>query len=178
MWSRTLIRFDKTSAAVLLEHALYTSRNQYIKSVLAGGDANSYLAADLDPQWQNRLHYFEQEFASIAARAKEKNIRIVVVLVPSRGQAALVSRGHWDPQFDPYKLDNDMRQIVVRNGGIYLDILPSYRSIPYAENGFYPVDGHPDADGHSVIAKLLVQQLTGGAIPALNAEKTTMDKGN
>ncbi len=178
LWSRTLIRFNHSPSAVLLQHVLYQSRNQYIKSLMAGGDANGYLSASLDPQWQNRLQYFDHEFASVASTAKKANVPVALVLVPSRGQATLLSRGHWDREFDPYVLDRSLHEIVTRNGGIYLDILPYYASVPYAENGYYPVDGHPNATGHSVIAEALTQQLTGGAVPALDTSKTASEKGN
>jgi hypothetical protein len=79
----------------------------------------------------------------------------------------MISMVEWPAGYDPYKLDNELRTIITRHGGTYIDILPDYRNIPNAEQGFLPVDGHPNAGGHATITRLLARRLTDGSIPAL-----------
>jgi hypothetical protein len=81
----------------------------------------------------------------------------------------MISMGKWPTGYDPYKLDEKLRFIIVSHGGIYLDILPQFRKVPSPEQYFFPVDGHPTSGGHAIIATLLAKELTGGAVPALNA---------
>jgi hypothetical protein len=45
--------------------------------------------------------------------------------------------------------------------------LPDYRNIPNPEQGYFPVDGHLNADGHRIVSGLLAKALTSGAVPAL-----------
>jgi hypothetical protein len=89
------------------------------------------------------------------------------VLLPNRAQAAMISMGEWPAGYDPYKLDAELRSIVTSHGGIYIDILPDFRAIPNPEQHYLPVDSHPDAGGHAIIAAMLAKELTGGAVPAL-----------
>jgi hypothetical protein len=84
-----------------------------------------------------------------------------------RPQAAILSTGSWPAGYDPYKLGNELRTITTSHGGIYIDILPGFREIPNSEQLYFPVDGHPTADGHAVISSLLAKELTNGSIPAL-----------
>jgi hypothetical protein len=79
----------------------------------------------------------------------------------------MISTREWPAGFDPYKMDNELRTIVVNHGGTYIDILPDYRNIPNPAQGYLPVDGHPNAEGHAMISRMLAEELTNGAIPAL-----------
>ena len=54
---------------------------------------------------------------------------LVAALLPQRAQAAMISRSRWPAGFDPYKLDNELRSMVVSHGGTYVDILPDFRNI-------------------------------------------------
>jgi hypothetical protein len=156
--------------AILLRHSLYNdeSQEQYVNSYLMNGDESAgFLKADWSPRWQVRL----EQFDSCAANMEEKaaGIPFVAVLLPNRAQAAMISMGKWPTGYDPYKLDEKLRFIIVSHGGIYLDILPQFRKVPSPEQYFFPVDGHPTSGGHAIIATLLAKELTGGAVPALKA---------
>jgi hypothetical protein len=139
--------------ANMLRHFLYESQSQYVKSYLLQGDDAGFLR--------------DSYSAEIAGKAQAAGVPLVAVLVPNRAQAAMISMGEWPAGFDPYKLNDRLRSIVVSHGGTYIDILPDFRGIPNPEQYWFPLDGHPDASGHAVIAALLAKELTGGAIPTL-----------
>ena len=79
----------------------------------------------------------------------------------------MISRGEWGAEFDPFKLDNELRSIIKSHGGMYIDILPYFRKIPNPEQDHYPVEGHLNASGHALIARLLAKEIT-SAVPALS----------
>jgi lysophospholipase L1-like esterase len=54
------------------------------------------------------------------------------------------------------------------HGALYVDILADFRALPGPEHGYYPLDGHPNAQGQAVLARLIAQRL-GGAIPEVPA---------
>jgi hypothetical protein len=88
--------------------------------------------------------------------------------------------GEWPAGYNPYKLDDELRPLITRHGGTYIDILPGFRDIPNPEQYYYPVDGHPNADGNRIISGLLANVLTGGAVPALQVAeqpKTAQEQG-
>jgi hypothetical protein len=79
----------------------------------------------------------------------------------------MISMGEWPVGYNPYKLNDQVRSIVTSHGGIYCDILPGFRALPNPEQYYFPVDGHPNAEGHTIISALLARELTNGAVPAL-----------
>jgi hypothetical protein len=162
--------FGRTRTATLLLHFLYRSQSLYVKSSLMGDDRDAMRpGAESSREQQHHLDEFNNYAADIQARANVAGVPLVAVFLPDGQLAALISKGGWPAGYDPYKLDNELRSIIVNHGGIYLDILPDYRNIPNPEHGYFPVDGHPNADGHATIAEMLAKALTNGAVPALKA---------
>jgi hypothetical protein len=162
---------DTTSSGLLLEHFLYESQSQYVKAYLKNVDDDSgFLKSEFSPKWQSCLRNFTKVDADIEAQAGVAGVPLVVVLIPNRAQAAMISMGEWQVGHDPFKLSTEVRSIVVSHGGTYIDILPDYRGIPNPEQGYFPKDGHPNPEGHATISRLIARELTGGAVPALKVE--------
>jgi hypothetical protein len=152
----------------MLCHYLYQSQSQYVKSYLvAGNESSGFLMAKPSAAWQSRLRQFDIYIADLEERARAAGVPLVVVMVPNRAQAAMISMGEWPAGYDPYKLDDELRSIITSHGGTYIDILPDFRDIPNPEQGYFPVDGHPNAGGHAIVSRLLAKELTSGVIPAL-----------
>ena len=162
--------FDGTRTALLLRHFLFESQSQFVKSYLMGGDDETgFLKVKSSAEWSERLRQFCSAAAENEARAKVAGVPLVAVLVPNRVQAAMISMGEWPAEYDPYKLDNQVRSIITSHGGTYLDILQDFSHIPNPERYYFPVDGHPDANGQAVLSNLLAKELTSGAVSALRA---------
>jgi hypothetical protein len=161
LWTRT-----RTNAMV--RHYLYQSRTLYMHSYFSGPDeTNGFLKTTPSPLWQSRLQGFESYFADVEQQARAAGVPVMVTLVPNRAQAAMISMGQWPSGFDPYKLDNELRLIVDRNGGTYVEISSAFRDVPNAESHYFPLDGHPDSDAHRIISTLLAKQIAGGTVPPL-----------
>jgi hypothetical protein len=161
-----------------LRHIVYQhqSQNEYIQSYLtlpqgaegfwdAGPDA---LRAQPSPEWLAHLKEFERSAAQVEHMASAAGVPLVAVLAPNRAQAAMISMGEWPAGFDPYAINRELRSIITSHGGTYIDILPDFGAIPNAERHYYPLDGHPDAGGHAIIAGFLARELSGGAVPELS----------
>jgi len=160
--------FNHTRTATLVRHLLYQSQSMYVKSYLMGPDSEvGYLRAQLSTDWKTRLDQFDIAAGELERQSKQARIPLVAVYLPRGPQAAMISRNEWPDGYDPFELDNELRLIVERHGGTYIDILPEFRHIPNPERGFYRVEGHPNAQGHAVISNLLAKELTGGAVAAL-----------
>jgi hypothetical protein len=153
---------------IMLKHYLYQSQSIYIKQYLMGvGDRLDFLSIQPNVTWSDNLRKFDGYENEIEGRTKMAGIPLVATFIPNRAQAAMISMGTWPQGYDPYILNAELRTIVESHGGIYIDILPGFRKIPNPEQYYYPVDGHPDARGHAIIADLLAKELTSGAVPAL-----------
>ena len=172
-WNSKIYNFRFKPVSILLEHLLYANQTLYLKSSLMMPDKDiGYLLSNPTQFWQDNVKEFDRQAAVVEGQAKAAGIPFVAVLVPQRSQAAMISDGQWPDGYDPFKLDNQLRTIVTSHGGIYFDVLPEIRKMPGVEKGFFPVDGHPDANGHAMLASLLVKGLTSGAVPALDPRKS------
>jgi len=172
-WSHTVAKFRESPSGILLQNLLYLSHSQSARSALLGSDdENGYMRSTLSPAWQTKLREFDGDDKEIGQRARTAGVPLVAVLLPLRGQLALLGTYTWPNGWNPYELDRELRQIVTRNGGIYIDVLQDFRPIPDPERYYFPVDGHPTEEGHKLIAAFLAKELTNGSIPDLKARAT------
>jgi hypothetical protein len=155
----------------LLQHFLYKSQSLYLSAYLKNDNEAEaeFLRVESSKTLQSDLQQAEMDAESIEGQAKASGIPLVAVLLPNRAQAAMIAQGEWPAGYDPYKLNNELRAIIVRHGGIYIDVLPDFRTMPDFDKHYLPVDGHPDAKGHAIIAHLLARELTSGTVPVLKA---------
>ncbi|KAA6455585.1 hypothetical protein DYQ86_27420 [Acidobacteria bacterium AB60] len=152
--------FNRTRTAIALRHLLYQSQSLHVRAALApAAPTAKYLTAQFDPDSQQHLREFDRDLAEVSAKAKAAGVPLVVTYTPSSVQAAMIATGDWPPQFDPYKLDRELQDIVQRHHATFLDILPGYRSIPDPDKGYFPVDGHANSVGHATMANLLSDNL-------------------
>jgi hypothetical protein len=158
-------------AGKLLTMLLYKSPNSYVKRYLIGGASSGFLQANLSADWQAKLRETDAYAAEIEGQAKDAGVPVVAGMLPLRTQATmiLISEGEWPAGFDPYKLDKELRTIVEKHGGTYIEILPDYRHFPNPEQEYFLMDGHPNIRGHATMSRFLAEALTGGAVPALKA---------
>jgi hypothetical protein len=164
--------FSHTRTALMLRHFLYESRSQYLKCFLKAGDEEAgFLNTDPSSEWKGHLEEFERDFANVEPRIEAEGVPLVVILVPNRAEAGMISMGNWPAGYSPYKLGDELRNIVTSHGGVYIDILPEFRHMPDTDQYYLPVDGHLNANGHMVISNLLAKDLTRGAVPALRVDE-------
>jgi hypothetical protein len=145
------------------------SQSEYMRLRLLDQRGTGYLRTDSDAFWRARLLQLDKEVAQMETLANAAGVPMLTVLLPNREQAAMISMGNWSSGYDPYKIGDEVRSMALRHGGAYIDILPGFRDIPNPEQDYLPLDGHPTARAHAIFAKLIVQQLTSGAVPALEA---------
>jgi hypothetical protein len=149
------------------------SNSQLVSATLIEGESADFLRASYGPAWRDHLEEFETQFAAIATRAAAAKVPLAAVLIPDRAEATMVWMGASPKGYDPYKLDRELRSVVASHGGIYLDILPGFQSIPDPGSNYYPIDGHPDGNGQKVISDLLSEALIAGQIRALKISPST-----
>ena len=165
---------NATRAALALQHFLIQEEgpDRYVTSFLLREDFHTgFLKAEFSSDWKAHLQNFDQLAANVEKRSLAAGVPFVVFLAPTRVQVAMISSGHWPAGYDPYKLDAEVRRIIVSHGGIWIDILPAYRTWPHPELDYLPVDGHENARAHAMMAGLLVDSLASNGLP-------TMDSGS
>ena len=169
--SEHLIRsFSHTGTGFMLQNILNKNEGRYVESYLKLPDTESgYLRVSPSLTWKKDMKSFEDMAAVMIAQSRAAGVPLVVTLIPSRAQAAMLSSGTWPEGYDPYKIDNDVRSVITRHGGIYADIFPDLKKIPHMENNFYFSNGHPDANGDAILAQAISKEITNGLVPDLEA---------
>jgi len=163
--------FSRSRTYTLLLHVLYDSQSQYVKSSLTAGDNDmGYLNVQESALWQKRIKEFDGDIAEIEDEARDVHVPIVTVLLPNHAQAAMIAMGEWPTGYDPYKLDEELKSIIASHGGTFIDMMPDIRNVPDPQQGFFPVEGHPNARGHAMMSLLLARELTSGVVPALRMD--------
>ncbi len=163
-------KFSHTGTGFMLQDLLNKNADRYVKSYLKLPDTESgYLRVSPSSKWKQDMKSFEDMATVMIAQSRAAGVPLVVTLIPSRAQAAMLSSGTWPEGYDPYRLDNDVRSIITRHGGIYADIFPDLKKIPNMENNYYFSNGHPDANGDAILAQAISKEITNGQIPDLEA---------
>lgn len=160
----------KFRSLFMLKHFLYESQTEYLKYYLMQKDGAAFLRTNPGPKWKHEMRLFNRYAAELEAKARAAGVPLIATAIPERATAAMISRGEWPAGYDPYKFGNDVRKVIESHGGIYLDVAHGFRSIPNPERYWLPVDRHPTARGHAILAQLMAKGLTSGAVPALEPE--------
>jgi hypothetical protein len=165
---KRLQQFLSGSRTMLVaQHFLFQDKDTYLRLYLLYGDKADFLRQPLTPIWQQRFADFDLVLGDMADKVRAAGVPFVVLAVPSRAEAALLSSRNLPPHVDPFAFDRRIQAIAARHGVDYVDVMDAFSRIPMAENLFYPVDSHPAAGAQKVIADNLSRKLQDGIIPAL-----------
>jgi hypothetical protein len=153
--------FSHTYSATMLRDFFYRSPSEYVQASLAGADYNQdFLRNQPSAAWDGELREFQRGVTSIEDQAAKANIPLVAVLVPDRTQAAMIAMtGDRPSGFDPYKLGSELRALLTKSGGKYIDILPYFQTVQNPQLGYFALDGHPNGVGYARATQFLAREL-------------------
>lgn len=153
---------------LVAQHFVFQNRETYIRAYLLYGDKADYLRQPFTRVWQRRFADFDVTIGDMADRLHNAGVPLVIVAVPSRAEAALLSSSQLPAHVDPFAFGRAIQTIAAKHGAAYVDLMGPISRIPNAENLYYPVDGHVTSEGHKVIAEALSRKLQDGSVPAFS----------
>ena len=111
------------------------------------------------------LKEFDSSAASIAGQARKAGIPLVVVLVPDRTQAAMISMmDEWPKGFDPYKVGNEAAfHHCEPRRNLHRHSSPSSAPYPILNWVTSRSMDIPTPTGHAMIARFLTNKLADAA---------------
>ena len=112
------------------------------------GDRADYLRQPFTPVWQRRFADFDVTIGDIEERLRHAGVPLVIVAVPSRAEAALLTSSELPEHVDPFAFGRAIQTIAARHGAGYVDLMGPISRIPNAEDLYYAVDGHLTSEGH------------------------------
>ncbi len=146
-------------AGVAALYFLFQNPATYVRMYLFSSERAAYLRTTLSPAWERRMDAYELLLAEMAQKAHDANVPIALVEIPSFAQAAMVSMNDIPYGLNPHAFDERLREISVRHGIQFIDVLNAFQHGPGANKLFYVVDGHMNGEGCAILSNALVEQL-------------------
>lgn len=138
------------------QHYMFQNEDLYLSLYLHSGSKSAYLREPLSPFWQDKLRAYDVMLGKIADKFHAAGVPLALVYVPQRAQAIVASKQPEMPGLHPYQLDRRLAEIAAKHGVSFIDTTPAVARAPKITDLFYPVDGHLDGAGHTLIAPAIV----------------------
>jgi len=138
------------------------------------------LAKKLDDEYLFRWKLAEAIIAKIAQEARQKDIKVVLISIPYLPQVYDTvwesTFGRYPEQYDRWIAGERLKGICARAGIYYIDLTTKFVEVARKQKEWlhYPIDSHPNPEGHRLIAQtvadfLLEHKLAGS--PELKKEQ-------
>ena len=147
-----LRRLEKYSwLSLKLQDLLYKSNRLYLEIYRRFNNA-SWLDSPLPRQWRQRVEEAKRLILDLNEQLRGENRQLVLLLIPQRVQVVLASIG---PRagLDPSALLGPLASFAREHGIPVVDALETLDNHPNPEDLYYPLDGHPTAEGDHLLGK-------------------------
>jgi hypothetical protein len=163
---RIQLLITDSRTALVAEHFLLRNRDTYLRLYLHYGDKADFLRQPFTPLWQRRFADMDLIIGGMADKFHTAGVPFIVIPVPSRAEAALLSSPAVPAGVDPFAYGHELEKIADAHGASYVDLMAPFSKIPDANSLFFIVDGHLADLGQKVVATSLTRKLVDGTIPA------------
>ncbi len=165
---------DRFRSFFMLQHLLYKSQSIYLAHSITGTDEYTpSIEAKPDASWSSKLQLLDAAVTDMAARAHAAGRPFVVMALPRHAQAVMIASGSVPAGLNPYAFGDQVKAIVEKHGGTYIDILHDFKNKPSVHDAFYPVDQHLEPAGQVLFARIIAKELTNGSVPSLAVNRDT-----
>jgi hypothetical protein len=162
---------DNVRASLVAQHYLFANPNTFVHLLLGYGERAAYLRNPTSAGWEKRYEDFDLILSKMAAKLQAADIPLILVVVPSREEAALLGVHPLPPHIDPLAFSNRVEAMACKHHVEFVDSVKEFAKQPHADRLFYYVDLHPDGDGHALIARAVVRKCLDGSIPAITEKQ-------
>jgi len=150
---------SNSRALDFLMHVMMSSDAVYAGAYLWREGEDSYLRKDLSPRWIAKLADAERYLRQMSETARDGGAKLVVIAIPQRIQALLLSESDRYPELDARSLSRHLARICLSLGIPYIDFLESLATIEHPTSLYFPVDGHLTIEGQERLGHYVAEQL-------------------
>jgi len=148
---------SESRVMTVTQHFLYRDTKTYVWTYLHYGDRAAFLRPPMSPEWQARLVYLDAAVDYIAAQLKPTGTPLLVVLAPTEAQAYIIADKMEIPGVDAEAFGGAVAEIARRHGAIFADGAAAFQGVHDAQDDFYRVDGHFNAEGHELLGNVVAK---------------------
>jgi DNA-binding transcriptional MocR family regulator len=156
----------ESRAVLVAQHLLLQNVRLYVDGYLLQGDHSAFLRSSFSPAWDRRFADLDVVLGKIADQTHAAGVPFVVVPIPERAQAGLLSIGQFPQGVDPFAFDRKIAQIAASHGIVYINVIDDFKHAPDPEKFFYVVDSHLAPGGHVLVGQALARRFLRSGIPA------------
>ncbi|HEY4215070.1 MAG TPA: SGNH/GDSL hydrolase family protein [Steroidobacteraceae bacterium] len=166
-------RFASDSRAMTMAmHFAFSDPDRYLRFFVQHVDSADYLRTPLSPAWRFRLETVDKTIGPLAAAARAAHVPIFLLLAPARPTVLLAHDAAEFPNLDPREFPKALAGIAHQHGAVFVDPTSLDSRSPNWDRLFFVADGHPNAEGHRLMASALRSALAEN-VPALRACATS-----
>lgn len=122
------------------------------------GDEAGYLKMPLPPEWRARVNLLGTILSGTKSRLPP-DIPLVLIFAPFEPLVIGSRSRSKDVSETGSEFRRALAEVASKAGAAFVDTTPSFASLRRPKTGYFPVNGHPNAVGHGVIASDLVLSL-------------------
>jgi hypothetical protein len=168
VWTGVRTELLQSRLMFAVQHYLLQNEGFLYQAYMNCGDNGDVLHQPWSAACQRRFAAFDSLVGKMAQKLRGSAVPVLVVPIPNRVAAAMVSNGVALPGVDPYAFQRKVSEIATSHGMGFVDVMAEFRHTPHSEALFLPVDGHPTGGAHALIAHAVVARLTDGSVPVFS----------
>jgi hypothetical protein len=162
-WGKFLLGLKENKATLAATYLLMKYNPEFsrlrVQTYVKRGGSSEYLWTPLPGPWEARVQALDVIIGMIEDRCRKANVPFVLVELPTFQQDFLLKSRDLAPGVDPYQLSGRLNKIAVKHEVQFISTLNAFKEGPDPNDVFYAVDGHMNAEGHSMVAGVLVKEL-------------------
>ena len=163
-WRRLKLRIRNSSFVLAAVHFSLLNEQILYHVFLGNGASRDLMSSPPTPGGDRMYSDFSAILGRMMPKLRSAGIPVVVVAVPNRAAAAMVSNHSRVEGIDPWLFGRRISEIARQQGALPVDVTSRFATSPHAERLFYAVDNHPKGAAHALIADALLEHLTSGSI--------------
>ena len=135
-----------------------------VTTYLTNGDLAGYLWKPFPASWNDRIQLLDGLLESAEAKCRNAHVPFVLIEIPTFQQVSLMGYQNLPAGVDPYAFTHSLQQLASQHQMLFINTTDAFTK---PNDKFYVVDGHMNANGNAVVARVVVEHLLAEQMPAL-----------
>jgi hypothetical protein len=135
-----------------------------VMTYLTNGDLAGYLWKPFPATWNDRIQLLDGLLESAEAKCRNAHVPFVFIEIPTFQQVSSMGYQNLPAGVDPYAFTHSLQQLASQHQMQFINTTDAFTK---PNDTFYVVDGHMNANGNAVVARVVVERLLAEQMPAL-----------
>ena len=139
-----------------------------VMTYLTNGDLAGYLWKPFPATWNDRIQLLDGLLESAEAKCRNAHVPFVFIEIPTFQQVSSMGYQNLPAGVDPYAFTHSLQQLASQHQMQFINTTDAFTK---PNDTFFVVDGHMNANGNAVVARVVVEHLLAEQMPALTPQE-------